>query len=53
MKNLKVMARMGVFLEEHVQQRYPEFKIRQGAQEWTEYLPPLSTELRQLVEKYA
>ncbi len=52
-KNLKVMARMGVFLEEHVQQRYPEFKIRQGAQEWTEYLHPLSAGLQQLVAKYA
>ena len=47
------MARMGVLLEEHVQQRYPEFKIREGAQEWTEYLPPLSAELQQLVTNFA
>ena len=51
-KNLKGMARMGVFLEEHVQQRYPEFGIRQGTQEWTEYLPPLSANLQRLVEQY-
>ena len=29
-KNLKVMARMGVFFEEEVQRRYPEFPTRKG-----------------------
>src|SRR5947207_13108845 len=29
-KNLKVMARMGVYFEEEVQQRYPEFPTRKG-----------------------
>ncbi|MEK7829916.1 MAG: hypothetical protein AAB401_02460, partial [Acidobacteriota bacterium] len=51
-KNLKVMAKMGVHFEEHVQRRYPEFPIRRGLQSWEDYLPPLSPNLRQLVENY-
>lgn len=51
-KNLKMMARMGVYFEEHVQRRYPEFPIRQGVQSWEEYLPPLSANLRKLLEAY-
>lgn len=51
-KNLKVMARMGVYFEEHVQRRYPEFPIRKGLQSWEDYLPPLSPTLRRLVETY-
>lgn len=51
-KNLKVMARMGVYFEEHLQRRYPEFPIRQGLQSWEDYLPPLSAKLRGLLESY-
>jgi len=51
-KNLKIMARMGIYFEEHVQRRYPEFPIRRGLQSWDNYLPPMSKELAQLVEKY-
>lgn len=51
-KNLKVMAKMGVYFEEHVQRRYPEFPIRQGLQSWEDYLPPLSPNLRRLMDSY-
>ena len=51
-KNLKMMARMGVYFEEHVQRRYPEFPIRQGVQSWEAYLPPLSANLQKLLEAY-
>ena len=39
-RNLKVMARMGVYFQEHVQLRYPEFPIRLGPLSWEDYLPP-------------
>jgi hypothetical protein len=51
-KNLKVMARMGVYFEEEVQRRYPDFPTRKGEYSWEDYLPPLSPNLRQLLEKY-
>ncbi|HEV8485247.1 MAG TPA: polysaccharide pyruvyl transferase family protein [Blastocatellia bacterium] len=51
-KNLKAMARMGVYFEEHVQKRYPEFPIRKGVLSWEDYLPPLSANLNRLVETY-
>ena len=51
-KNLKVMARMGVYFEEEVQRRYPEFPTRKGEWSWEDYLPPLSPNLRKLVEGY-
>lgn len=51
-KNLKVMAKMGVYFEEHVQRRYPEFPIRRGLQNWEDYLPPLSPNLQRLLENY-
>lgn len=50
--NLKRMARMGAFLEQNVQERYPDFPIRGGVRGWEEYLPPLNPLLVQLVEKY-
>jgi polysaccharide pyruvyl transferase WcaK-like protein len=50
--NLKRMARMGVFLERNVHQRYPEFPISSGLRGWEEYLPPLAPQLRKLVETY-
>jgi polysaccharide pyruvyl transferase WcaK-like protein len=52
-KNLKVMARMGVYFEEEVQRRYPEFPIRKGEWSWEDYLPPMSEGLGQLVEVYS
>jgi len=52
-KNLKMMAKMGVYFEEHVQRRYPEFPIRRGLQNWEDYLPPLSPNLRHLLENYS
>lgn len=51
-KNLKVMARMGVYFAEHVQKRYPEFPIRNGRLSWEDYLPPFSPTLKKLVEEY-
>jgi polysaccharide pyruvyl transferase WcaK-like protein len=52
-KNLKVMARMGVFFEEEVQRRYPEFPIRHEEANWQDYLPPMSDSLHQLVAAYS
>ena len=51
-RNLKVMARMGVFLEKEVHTRYPEFSVRTGVHHWEEYLPPLSDGLRALIDAY-
>ncbi len=51
-RNLKVMARMGVYFEEEVQRRYPDFPTRRGEWSWEDYLPPLGAELRGLVEAY-
>ena len=52
-KNLKVMARMGVYFEEEVQRRYPEFPTRPGEWSWEDYLPPMNSALRQLVAAYS
>src|SRR5215467_1618213 len=52
-KNLKVMARMGVFFEEEVRRRYPEFPTRTGEWSWEDYLPPVNSSLRQLVSAYS
>jgi polysaccharide pyruvyl transferase WcaK-like protein len=52
-KNLKVMARMGVYFEEEVQRRYPEFPTRRGEYSWEDYLPPLSPNLRQMIQTYS
>jgi hypothetical protein len=51
-KNLKVMARMGVYFEEEVQRRYPEFETRRGEWSWEDYLPPMSRGLRELAAAY-
>jgi polysaccharide pyruvyl transferase WcaK-like protein len=51
-RNLKAMARMGTYFEQHVQQRYPEFPVRNGLFTWEDYLPPLSPTLRGLAETY-
>ena len=50
--NLRVMARMGTFLEAAVQRQYPEFPVRSGVLAWEDYLPPLGENLRQLLERY-
>jgi polysaccharide pyruvyl transferase WcaK-like protein len=52
-KNLRVMARMGVFFEEEVQRRYPEFPVRTGEWSWEDYLPPMNSSLQQLVAAYS
>ncbi len=51
-RNLKLMARMGVYFEEEVQRRYPEFPTRRGEWSWEDYLPPMSSGLRELVKAY-
>ncbi len=51
-RNLKVMARMGVYFEEEVQRRYPEFETRRGEWSWEDYLPPMNRSLRELVAAY-
>ncbi|HEX4545828.1 MAG TPA: hypothetical protein VH110_05670 [Candidatus Acidoferrum sp.] len=51
-RNLKVMARMGTFLEDAVHRTYPEFPLRSGVLSWENYLPPLSKNLSGLVERY-
>jgi polysaccharide pyruvyl transferase WcaK-like protein len=52
-RNLKVMARMGVYFEEEVQRRYPEFETRRGEWSWEDYLPPMGQSLRELVAAYS
>jgi hypothetical protein len=52
-KNLKTMARMGVYFEEEVQRRYPEFPTRKGEWSWEDYLPPISPTLRKLAASYS
>jgi len=51
-QNLRLMSRMGMYFEGFVAQQYPEFPLRKGALSWEEYLPPLSANLRKLLEKY-
>jgi len=52
-KNLKVMARMGVYFEEELQRRYPEFPARAGEWSWEDYLPPMNDSLKQLISAYS
>jgi polysaccharide pyruvyl transferase WcaK-like protein len=51
-RNLKSMAAMGLYFEQHVRQRYPEFPVPTGKVTWEDYLPPISAGLRQLVETH-
>jgi hypothetical protein len=51
-RNLKTMARMGVYLERAVHQQYPEFPVRSGVRGWEEYLPPLGPNLERLLNTY-
>jgi polysaccharide pyruvyl transferase WcaK-like protein len=52
-RNLKVMAQMGVYFEEEVRRRYPEFPTRTGEWSWEDYLPPMSSGLHSLLEAYS
>jgi polysaccharide pyruvyl transferase WcaK-like protein len=52
-KNLRVMARMGVYFEEEVQRRYPEFPTRKGEWSWEDYLSPMNSSLQRLVAAYS
>ena len=52
-KNLKMMARMGVYFEEEVQRRYPEFPTRKGQWGWEDYLPPMDAGLQRLIGMYS
>jgi polysaccharide pyruvyl transferase WcaK-like protein len=52
-RNLKIMARMGVYFEEEVQRRYPDFPTRKGEWSWEDYLPPMSPGSRSLIEAYS
>jgi polysaccharide pyruvyl transferase WcaK-like protein len=51
-RNLKLMARMGHFLEAEVSRRFPDFPVRSGVVGWREYLPPLSPALRKLLAQW-
>jgi polysaccharide pyruvyl transferase WcaK-like protein len=51
-RNLQLMARMGVYFEEQVARRYPEFPVRRGVLAWQDYLPPLSAGLCKLLEEH-
>jgi polysaccharide pyruvyl transferase WcaK-like protein len=51
-RNLKLMARMGIILEDTVRHIYPQFPLRSGVLSWEDYLPPLSKTLRDLAARY-
>ena len=51
-RNLQLMARMGMYLEEQVARHYPEFPVRSGVLGWEDYIPQLSPGLRKLVEHH-
>ena len=51
-KNLKLMARMGVYFEEELRRRYPDFPTRKGQWSWEDYLPPVDEGLRRLMGMY-
>jgi polysaccharide pyruvyl transferase WcaK-like protein len=52
-KNLKLMARMGVYFEEEVHRRYPEFPTRKGQWGWEDYLPTMDAGLHRLIGMYS
>jgi polysaccharide pyruvyl transferase WcaK-like protein len=52
-RNLQLMARMGVYFEAQVARQYPEFPVRTGLLGWEEYLPSLSSGLCQLLERHS
>jgi len=52
-RNLQLMARMGLYFEEQVARRYPEFPVRSGRVSWESCLPPLSPSLCDLLERHS
>ena len=52
-RQLQLMAHMGVVLEEQVRKRFPEFPTRHGVHSWEDYLPPLGHDLQRLLAVYA
>jgi polysaccharide pyruvyl transferase WcaK-like protein len=52
-KNLKLMARMGIYFEEELRRRYPDFPTRTGQWSWEEYLPPMDAGLQRLIGMYS
>lgn len=52
-RNLQLMARMGTYFEAQVARQYPAFPIRTGVLSWEAYLPPLSPDLRELLEVHS
>lgn len=52
-RNLKLMARMGVFFERAVHERYPEFPTRKGILSWENYLPELPANLQHIAAQHA
>jgi polysaccharide pyruvyl transferase WcaK-like protein len=51
-RNLKSMARMGLFFEQEVRRRFPDFETRSGLVPWEEYLPPLDPVLTAICERF-
>ncbi len=52
-RNVQLMARMGMYVEEEVARRFPEFPVRSGVLDWEQYLPPLSPLLCDLLEAHS
>jgi polysaccharide pyruvyl transferase WcaK-like protein len=52
-KNLKTMAHMGVYFEEELRRRYPDFPTRKGQWSWEDYLPPIDAGLQRLIGMYS
>ena len=52
-RKLRMMSRMGVYFQEEVQRRYPEFPTRKGEWNWQDYLPPLDAGLHRLIGMYS
>ena len=48
-KNLKLIARMGIYFEEELRRRYPDFPTRTGQWSWEDYLPPIDAGLQRLI----
>ncbi len=51
-KNIKVMAQMGVQMEQYVKGRYPEFPMPNSGANWENYVARLSESLQMLMEIY-
>ncbi len=52
-RNLRSMARMGLFFEQEVRRRFPDFETRAGLVPWEDYLPPLDPTLTALCQRHA